>query len=256
MKKHSRKPRVDEIRVDFGRDQVLTGMSVSDDGILTFLGEGGAAVSPARIQVGKGYLRSNGNLKSLVRAESVPAKIHLDLNQSLSRFDFVFAVDTNTRTIGRALVSMTVPILIRNIAIKPPRWDAKVVAQDAFEFHDCTAEPEKVGWCEVIQRITADPRFGGAKIGVVVDSALGQLAGFNALKESVLGNFYLPSECELIYGCGDRGTQEFIANAAIAECDRISNMLLKRVEEGGSGGAYHVKFEAPYSRYRYWQAPA
>lgn len=247
----ARKPRISEVRVKFGRDQVLSGMKTTD-GILTFFGESDEAAKPALVEIGAVYSRPKGP-KVLTRLRSEPSKIQLDPNLGLLRFPFIFAVDTNTIQIEGKAVSMTAPCLIRNIEIGRERWSAKLVSQDTFEFHEATVSAERIGWHHIITNIVADPNIVGP-IAIVVDCDLDHLTRFNARTEPILGDFYLPDGLELIYGCGDRGTQEYVANAAIADCDRIASMLLAEVRESGISNAYFPSKEPLYTRYRYWKA--
>jgi len=249
----ARKPRSSEVRVDFGRDEFLSGMDVDDNGTLTFFSESGGAVQPQVIEIGSVYPRAKGP-KVLTRLGSDPARIQLDPNRGLFRFAFVFAVDTNTINIDGKLVSMTVPCLIRDIEIAGERWNAKIVPQDIFEFHEAVASPERIGWIHTINNIVSHPDVV-QPIAVVVDCDLGHLTRFNSRTEPILGDYYLPAGVQFIYGCGDRGTEEYIANAAIADCDRVASMLLSKVKEMGISNDYFESTDEPYKRYRYWKAP-
>ena len=250
----ARKPRVSEVRVDFGRDQVLSGMHTAQDGILTFFGESGEVVNPERIEIGRVYSRAKGP-KVLTRLASESGRIQLDPNRGLLRFAFVFAVDTNTIQIEGKSVSITAPVFVRDIEIDDQRWNAKLVSQDAFEFHEASASPERIGWFNTIRHIVDHPDIH-KPIAIVVDCDLDRLAAFNARTQPILEDFYLPDGVELIYGCADRGTEEYIANAAIADCDRVASMLLLKVKEIGESGGYFQGAESLYARYRYWKAPA
>lgn len=146
------------------------------------------------------------------------------------------------------------PVIVTNIEIGELQWSAKLFPQSAFEFHDATAPPERIGWCEAINRVASIPDTP-RPVAIIVDSDLGSLASFNARSEPILEGFYLPEAIELIYGCGDRGTQEFIANAAIADCDRVSSRLLERLRQQGTDGEYVVAEGSSYTRFRYWPPP-
>ncbi len=249
-----RKPRASEVRVDFGREQVLSGMNLADDGTLTFFGEKGEVVEPVSIEVGSAYARPKGP-KVIGRQPSQPSRIQTNLNRALSRYAFVFAIDTNTITLDERRVSMSVSVVIRDIQIVGERWDAKLVPQKAFEFHDAAVSPERIGWSDAIRRFTSHPKVRGS-VALVVDSDLGAIAALNARQQPIVGDFYLPDGVELLYGCGDRGTQEFIANAAIADCDRVASRLLERLRKDGCSGEYLPPHDAPYSRCRYWAPPS
>jgi hypothetical protein len=226
-------------------------MHVADDGTLSFFGESGHPAEPAHIEVGKAYLRPAKGLKVLTRAIADPAGIQLDLNQLIRQYKFLVAVDTNTVEINGIRVSMAVNILIRHIVIDGIRWSAEVVQQDAFEFHDAIAAPERIGWCETIQRLAPYVQVHES-VGLIVDSELGALRSINSRKQSVLGDFFLPENFTLLYGCGDRGTVEFIANASVAQCDKTASRLLERLQVDGLGGEYQRSALLAYGRFRYW----
>lgn len=151
MSKHKnrRKVRTPAVRVDFGREQILSGMHVSADGTLTFFDENGQRVSPANVEVDSTYPRKKGS-KTLARVVSNPDKIVLDQNRALSRYDYLFAIDTNTKVVNSVKTSMTVACLIQDVRIENPRWHANLVEQNAIEFQEISEAAEKVGWCEFL----------------------------------------------------------------------------------------------------------
>jgi hypothetical protein len=70
-KGNERKPRTSEVRVDFGRHQIISGMNVSDDGVLTFFDEHGNVAAPVRIEVGAAYDRPTRPDKPVLRQNPV-----------------------------------------------------------------------------------------------------------------------------------------------------------------------------------------
>ncbi len=249
-----RRPRHSEVRVDFGRDQIITGMKVADDGTLAFFGPQGELVTPAHIETGSAYRRSKKDPKVLARSVMDPTTIHLDPNRALQRFAFVVAADTNTQEIQGTKVSVTASVLVSDIEIKEPQWKATLVPQDAFEFHDAESPPERVGWADVVSRITSTPGIS-CPVALIVDSELGSLSAINARREPILGTFYLPDGVELLYASGDRGTAEFIGNAAIADCDRTASRLLESIRTSGMSGDYQQRAATPYRRFRLLRMP-
>ena len=246
-----RKPRASEIRVGFENDQVLTGMNVADDGTLTFFDENGEPVQPAKIEVGKTYLRPAKPPKVLTRSPADASSIQLEPNRLLMKYTWLVAADTNTVEVNGTRVSVTSSVLIRDIVVDARRWSAKLHRFGAFEFHDATEPPERVGWHEVIEGISRQPEIRGS-IGVVVDSDLNNLAAINSREKPLLGDSFLPKSFELLYGCGDRGTEEFITNAAIADCDRVASRRLDRLQSEGLVGGYNISTSRPHGRYKYW----
>lgn len=253
-KGQARKQRATELRVDFGRDQVLSGMHQAEDGTFTFYDERGNKVDPVSIEVGWGYMRDKGP-KVLARMPALPHSIQTDVSRGLLRFDWVLAVDTNTIDIEGVRVSIAAPHLVRNITFQGRVWNGTLVPQEAFEFHDASQPPERVAWWEIIQRVRAHPEIRAARLAVVVDSDLGRLSEFNARQLPIIDDYRLPEGVELLYGSADGGGQEQITAAAIAECDRRATQILNRRRVLGLPGKYFPAPGRPYSRYAYWQPP-
>ena len=254
-KGQARKQRVHEIRFDFGRDQVIGGLNEAEDGTLTFYDGEGKKVDPVHIEVGWGYLRDKGP-KVLARMQALPHDIQGNVSRGLTRFDWVFAVDTNTVEIGGVRVSVAASHLLANIGVSGRQWTFTPVAQEAFEFHDATEPPERVAWWEIIQRVRTEADIRAGRLALVVDSDLGSLSDFNARRIPIVDGYHLPEGVELVYGSADGGTQEQITAAAIAECDRRATQILNRRRAlGFAAGRYFVAPGRPYSRYGYWAPP-
>ena len=180
---NDRKPRASEIRVDFGKEQVLSGMQVSEDGALTFFDETGESVDPLQIEVGKTYPRpAKKTPKVLTRAPADRSSIQLDPNRLLLKYTYLFAADTNTAEINGTRVSISVPARISDIVIEQPRWSAKLVPLDAFEFHDAADAPERIGWSEFLRGLASHPEVHGM-VGLIVDSELDALRAINVREQ-------------------------------------------------------------------------
>jgi hypothetical protein len=247
-----RKERISEIRIAFDKPQTITGMKVNDDGTLVFFGLHGEEVRPSHVEVGSAYLRPNKGHKVLTRQAVSPSEIQLTPNRSLLRFAMLCAVDTNTKVFNNRRISVAAGALLSNIQLSPTQWDAKLIEQDAFEFIDAEASPERIGWWEIICRLAVHPDVP-RPVGLIVDSELSELASINAHQQPVIEEYFLPEGFELIYGCGERGTEEFITNAAIAHCDRIARQTIEKSKVEPTG-IYHQSQQRTYARYRYWRA--
>jgi hypothetical protein len=247
-----RKPRVPIVRVDFGRAQTLSGMNLSDDGKLTFYDENGKPVAPASIEVDSSYGRKKGP-KILGRVVADPQSIDLNLNRALAQYPHVFAIDTNTIETDAGKISMCVPCLIRDIEIGPTKWDAKLISQDAFEFRDATAAPEKIGWCEFTALLQKEPLAG--PVGIIVDAHLVELAPINARRQPILGRYFLPAGIELIYASSDVGKREYIGAAAMVDCDNIASQLLKQAQLSPDVDLVPASPGSPFGKQRIWVPP-
>jgi hypothetical protein len=143
---NNRKDRIIEVRVDFGRNVTLSGISAPGIEPMQFFGEDGQPVIPRRIEMGVGYRRNKTGLKVLQRAEADPTAIERSMNQALARFKTIIAVDTNSLTIHGTQVSVTAGAVVHVRVDNAGRWEAALIEQESFEFHDATAPPERVGW--------------------------------------------------------------------------------------------------------------
>jgi hypothetical protein len=70
-----------------------------------------------------------------------------------------------------------------------------------------------------------DPR----KIGVIVDSDLGNLNDYNQRMKPICDNYFLPAEFELIFA-SDKVTDN-IFNRMIATCHKLSSIMLEKIEK-------------------------
>jgi hypothetical protein len=242
----TRKPRVIEIGVDFGKDMTITGMSPPGVEPMQFLGVDGKPVIPAYIEIGQGYQRSKGDLKVVHRAIADPNAIHRDPTSALMRFATILAVDTNTRAIEGRRVSVTAAVAILNLHWKvlvPQRWEASVADQEPYEFHDATISPELVGWERILEcaRFTPVP----TPAVLIVDSELDRLREFNQRTKQIVPGFDLPAGFELMYASGERDRSQFVGNAAVAYCDQLASKILDRIETDPAARAWLPNAPAP-----------
>lgn len=226
-----RKPRMLEVRVAFDGPVTIAGMTPPGLEPLQFFGSDGEVIVPRHVEVGIGHERKKPGLKVLNRRIAEPTDILRDPTEALMRFKTVLAVDTNTREINGARISVTACVLLlglRGDEHEPGRWHATLVEQLAYEFHDARVSPELVGWCHALQLAISTPVPVPAAL--IVDSELGRLSRFNRREEEILDGYTLPAGFELVFATRDGGATEFATNAALAACDRRANSILDRIE--------------------------
>jgi len=248
-KNDMRRTRVPAIRLDFGKEQILTGMSAPESGPLTFFDENGAPVAPLFVEVDATYYRKKG-LKTINRIISVPTDIGFNQNRSLLRYKHVVAIDTNTRIVNGIRTSISVSAYVTNIKVGEKRWSANIVDQDAFEFQDSLESPEKVGWYEFSALIVKAKLE--VPIAIIVDSHLSELRAINERSQPICRNYYLPEGMELIYASADAGGVEFVANSALSYCDKTAKMLARMSESRPNLFFRPGSLGSPYSRFRCW----
>src|SRR5437870_2084831 len=101
------KPRSQTVEMRFPANVIPTRVRVGPGLALTFSTEAGS-VAPLEAEICTTYERSNRAKpeKTISRMRLNPAQLVGDLNTALSRYDEVFAVDTNTKQIGGQSVAV------------------------------------------------------------------------------------------------------------------------------------------------------
>lgn len=200
------------------------------DGILSFYSSTGEKIIPTQVEIGDAYNRKSGKIKVINSVQVDNTRIDLNSHTALTAFQWLFAIDTNTRVHNGSRISVSSSVLAFleiNEPTSMPNWTAKVVPQDAFIFCNAKVNPEIIAWKELINRIRRSPHFNSSmKIGVIVDSELGRISSINARKTPLLGDDNLPDNFQLIYASGDVGA-DYPHNKLLRICDRISSLLWK-----------------------------
>jgi hypothetical protein len=185
-------------------------------------------LDPATMRLSRGYERESGKKKVLVEQPGFSTTMSLDSDQQIRRsFDYLVAVDTNTRVVHGSLVCATVCYTV-------PHKLAHYANEVPF-VHLCSfvtvglkpvISPENFGWHQILSK----PRRAdaGGRIGFVVDSALGDLPGINARTKPYYRDFLLPEGTTLIYASDAAG--DTLPNQMIKLCDRVGTMLLDDLE--------------------------
>lgn len=157
----------------------------------------------------------------------VPSDARLDLNNAFSAhtFDWLIAVDTNTKTSGAEQISVTGALLARATLvpgyIKLERFELR-----CSEYRNVVGKPENMAWREVIRGLPLEVR--GKRIGLIVDSDLGQIEAYNSQSMPIYEQYYLPTYVKLIYASAD------------FKSEHVYNRLMSRVDAEARGVLEHV----------------
>jgi hypothetical protein len=152
-----------------------------------------------------------------------------------ANYDQLFAVDTNTRDVGGIRISVTGILEVRQ------NWVCgrdgisgfwKFESPFCLEFTELQPRPENFGWLMAIDRLEAKGRVDRVnRIGLIVDSDLGQLADYNSRKKPFCEQVYLPKNITLIYASGD-GSKDRVLNKALSVADSVSSQCLDALSKG------------------------
>lgn len=234
-----------------GRIQLLA------DGTVRIVSDDGQAIEPQSVDVAVLYQRESGKDKIITRGPGAPGAMSIDGNRIVLPYASVVAVDTNTRRIRGARVSCTAIVRV----VREPDGSFEYIPIAAVEFHDATASPERLGWHYAIRTLEesfprppemARPPRNGERRGValVVDSELGALDAINRRAAPYFAEFLLPPDITMVYASSDAGSEEHIANRAIATCDKFASHILRDIEANESEEGFEVEPSLPFRRFR------
>ncbi len=195
--------------------------------------------------------RSKGGKKILHSSLSPRNDVWLNSNQQLLAYDHLIAVDTNTRKVHGSTVSITAAY-----HIVPTSHNAEQVfcygsVLALLEMWNVVGKAENLGWWQVLQAIKKRPQGYSGKIGLIVDSDLGNHEAFNSREMPILHDFYLPHGVNIIYA-SDKGGAEHLSTRMIKYCHDLSSdihreanliMNVKNLRKGVDG---------LYSHFRQW----
>jgi len=250
-----KKPRKWSINVQFQKPITELGIGNLPNGTIQYF-DNGVLVKPAKVGYEIGYDREKKK-KVINKIDLDPNRITVNPDESLQKFGLIYAIDTNTRATNGKLLSVTCIVLCKlDLAV-----DGTLAVQygplRGLEFWNIKDHPENVAWMKVIQFITQDPTHNlNSKIGVVVDSDLGNLPAYNARSIPIYSDFYLPENFELIYASADVGKKEFLVNHLISLSEDMAKSLLTRIllNEDPDTQMEEVNNE-PYTHFRMWFPP-
>ena len=150
-------------------------------------------------------------------------------------FDFLCAVDTNTRTIRGKQVSVVGIVTVTPTLIPGPnglRTFRKFNVPFCLEFINLSVHPENFGWLAAWGHLSVEGKIDEhMKTGMIVDSDLGNLNSYNQRKAPLVGVNYLPPNVQLIYASGETARGNFV-NKSLAIADSASVQTLDAVEQG------------------------
>ncbi len=247
----AKKPRNIALTLDLGEPRPVDLVTYSPAGELKLFYQG-QEVRPVSARLERSYERPKGP-KLLNYAQVACDALTVSESDLFQRYDRIYAMDTNTRQIGSARVSVSA---IHMATVEPFNYSislAKVGLVSLLEFRDVNGKPENVAWRRAIEFIQGSPSIAAHfRLGIIVDSDLGALPAYNDRALPIEGDFYLPERYTLIYASADIGRDQ-ISNKLIALCDKESRRLLDYLAAvpDDDEGLDSVE-NRPYSYFRLW----
>lgn len=247
-----KKPRNISTTMYMGKPVEVNGIKMSSDGSFELLNNG-LPMTPESAYHEISYNRKN--------TPKILNRTHLDPNQlsvnnstrALTRYDLLFAIDTNTKIFNDEIISIGCIVLCELTSLEGEEIIAMYKPVYSLEFRNIQKKAENIAWMKAIQLIIANPSYNlNLKIGLIVDSDLDNISAYNNQSIPIYADFYLPKNIELIYASADVG-KEFLVNKLISECDKAANMLIDDISTNKitNENLQEINGE-PYTHFRFW----
>lgn len=188
---------------------------------------------PGTLQSVVSYER-NGKDKVLFAHGTSSSGAFADEYQQLSSsFDRLAIVDTNTRQLGGMSLSVGCAYYTRsNVRERDVPWEVHLVAAFAIVNVASHINAEVLGWHLFLSSVW--PRFlevPPPRVGLVVDSELGQHQAFNSGQKPYYRHYRMPPKIQLVYASADAG--RLATNKLMRVCDTAATQCARRICRDG-----------------------
>jgi hypothetical protein len=210
-------------------DQVAS--TVEENEIITLFNSQEKQVIPEYCQVGLGYHTTNGKFKVTNSVPSVNEPISTNLYKLLSKYDVLYAIDTNKKVVNDIEYCISNRMHLQLELLSPQYWELKLTRLPAYVFTNPVKgeHEEKIGWVQFIH--SAHLADKNLNIGLLTDHDLGYLPLLNRRQKEIPSMGLLPENIDFIYASADRDKGSPL-NKAVMSCDADSNLLLKQIAQG------------------------
>lgn len=184
----------------------------------------------------RSYERSKGR-KVVTRVPQSVVGASLSPEKKLfQRYNKIFSIDTNRDSDTADGVYSVAIIRLDSVWCGSARglihhWKISVVC--CLIYAEIHFKPENFGWIVSLLHLQETDQISDSdRVGLVVDSDLGNIDAFNKREKPVERGFFLPGNVELIYASSDTGRTN-ILNKLIATADSISSQSLRGIRNKG-----------------------
>lgn len=179
------------------------------------------------------YDRENKDPKIIARTPQSNRSLTTDQNIAIYKdFDLLLSVDTNTEKIKSKNVSVVGVVIIGLDKLSEFEIYCDFRVPFCLEYIEVVSEPENFGWWAALGALKDLGYLDkSGRIGVIVDSDLGNINKYNSRELPIYDNFFLPKEVNLIYASSDVG-KEIIANKALAVADSVARQCISAIKTG------------------------
>ena len=254
MKKTQRKGRTISIKMDVENLYSLDSIAI-DFNSQKIVGVSNGLDTPlfgkSRLEVSRERDNDAKPRKILHVSHSPNDQTWLDSNHQLLSYDHLIAVDTNTNQLNDSTVSITAAYHVIPDSHEKGVAQCRAAVIALIELWNVAGKPENLGWYQVLQAIAAHPAYSTGKIGLIVDSDLGNHQAFNNREKPIFGDFYLPENVTIIYA-SDKGGAEHISTKMIKYCHDLAADLYKKESLLLNVKDLNRGDESNFTHYRQW----
>lgn len=241
MKKREKDQKITNlsVRVRFEAGQKISKASVNESGDFVFIGEFGEEITPISISREMYHDRPKGpKIRSKQVLQSGQGAVS-GFSQ-LTKYDAIFAIDTNTAEVDGNPVSVTgfCPFRLTQ------NEDGFVVQNledsvQIYEFEGKVDNPEMMAISMLVSDLTKCSTVDESQaIAIITDTKLDSIDLFNERSKPIYLDCFLPEGFTLIYASTDTGNE--ILNKFIRICDKAAELTIR---ERRAGDAPEVPFQ-------------
>lgn len=154
------------------------------------------------------------------------------LETRMEKYKHLLAIDTNTKLFSGGIFTQPTNVSVGAALaylVKAGKVSVEPVNRPFIAAFN-SPKPENENWMHLIELLRESCQCTDArKIGIIVDSDLGNLNDYNQRIKPIWDNYYLPGEFELIFA-SDKVT-DIIFNRMIATCHKLSSIMLEKIEK-------------------------
>lgn len=175
-----------------------------------------------------GYFRKSGKPKILSEIPSVDGQHYTDVTRQMLKYDRLIAIDTNTYNKNNKSISIGTSHQVIGLPFEKGYKYHYIPIAIPFIINGHSEKPENQNWMNLINFIVSNKNYNSEfKIGLIVDSDLGNIPAFNLREKPIFSNYLLPDNFELIFA-SDAANDSFL-NQAIKKCHSLANEAYKEL---------------------------
>lgn len=223
----NKKPRSTTVTLEIDKSTTVDGLRIYPNGKIEFLNND-ESIIPKEVYSDISYKRKKSP-KVLSKVSQNPENFGINHYATLQNFDFIFAIDTNTKEYNNQNLSVSCVVQCYKKQLAPDTIKFEFTPINFFEFRNIKEKQENIAWGTLIELIMKSEIYNNKiKIGIVVDSDLGNILKMNNKQLPIFSNLFLPSNFELLYASADTG-KEFLLNKLISMCDKQASMFMDKI---------------------------